>query len=159
MENNRKPDFLVNLFFISFTLILLTLGGGGIVYSLGKLGRNFTLLFTGVKTEGKIISYSGSYSTNSKGNSTRMYTPVIQYLDSKGTVRQIETEYSSSSQESDDEATVYYNPEKPNKAIRGGFLNIFFWPFLILCFSLLGLSIGLYVLRGMIDGYKKSRRR
>ncbi|WP_042722847.1 DUF3592 domain-containing protein [Flavobacterium sp. B17] len=157
MENSRKPDFLVNLFFISFTLILLTLGGGGIVYSLGKLGRNFTLLFTGNKTEGKIVAYSGSYTNNNQGNPTKMYTPVIQYTDHNNSIRSIETEYSSSGKEGDDEVTVYYDPEKPSKAIRGGFLNIFFWPFLIFCFSLLALSIGGYLAKGLKEGFRKSK--
>lgn len=157
MKNSGKPDFLVNLFFISFTLILLTLGTGGIVYSLGKLGKNFTLLFTGQKTTGKIVGYSGSYTRNNQGNPTKMYTPVIEYTDHRNTIRSIEAEYSSSGKESSDEVTVYYDPEKPAKAIRGGFMNIFFWPFLIFCFSLLALSIGGYLGRGLLEGLKKDK--
>ncbi|WPO82724.1 DUF3592 domain-containing protein [Chryseobacterium sp. JJR-5R] len=157
MSNSRIPDITVSLFFISFTLILLTLGGGGIFYSAGKLGKNFLFVFTGSRTEGKIIAYSGSYTTNNKGNSTKMYTPVIQYTDHTGTVREIETDYSSSSRESNDEATVYYDPVKPARAVRGGFMSLFFWPFLILCFSLMGLSIALYLAKAMIKGLKKPK--
>lgn len=155
MSNSKTSNFFINTFFISFIFILLTLGTGGIFYSIQKLGKNFSLVVFGNKTTGKIIGYEGSYSTNSKGNSTKMYSPLIQYEDNKGIVREYHSDYSSSSQENDDEVTMYYNPEKPQKATRGGFLNLFFWPFLILGMSVLILSVGCYLGKPIFVAIKK----
>ncbi|WP_068942376.1 DUF3592 domain-containing protein [Chryseobacterium timonianum] len=144
MSENKSSGFFITTFYISFIFILLTLSTGGIFYSIQKLGGNFSLVVFGNKTTGKIIGYEGSYSTNSKGGSTKMYSPLIRYEDNKGIVREYHSDYSSSSQENEDEVTMYYNPEKPQKATRGGFLNLFFWPFLILGMSVLVLSVGCY---------------
>ncbi|SDI19373.1 DUF3592 domain-containing protein [Chryseobacterium jejuense] len=144
MSENKSSGFFITTLYISFIFVLLTLGTGGIFYSIQKLGKNFSLVVFGNKTTGKIIGYEGSYSTNNKGNSTKMYSPLIQYEDNKGIVREYHSDYSSSSQENDDEVTMYYNSEKPQKATRGGFLNLFFWPFLILGMSVLALSVGCY---------------
>lgn len=151
MSNSKTSNFFINTFFISFIFILLTLGTGGIFYSVQKLGKNFSLVVFGNKTTGKIIGYEGSYSTNSKGGSTKMYSPLIQYEDSKGIIREYHSDYSSSSQENDDE----YNPEKPQKATRGGFLNLFVWPFLILGMSVLALSVGCYFGQPVFVAIKK----
>ncbi|WP_347217734.1 DUF3592 domain-containing protein [Chryseobacterium sp.] len=155
MSENKSSNFFITTFFISFIFALVTLGTGGTFYSVQKLGKNFSLVLFGNKTKGKIIGYEGSYSTNSKGGSTKMYSPLIQYNDNKGIVREYHSDYSSSSQENDDEVTMYYNPEKPLKATRGGFLTLFFWPFLILGISVLILSVGCYLGQPIFVAIKK----
>lgn len=155
MGNNKSSGFFITVFFISFIFILITLGTGGIFYSVQKLGKNFNLIVFGNRTKGKIIGYEESYSTNSKGGSTKMHSPLIQYKDNRGIVREYHSDYSSSSQENDDEVTMYYSAEKPQKATRGGFLNLFFWPFLILGISVLILSVGCYLGQPVFVAIKK----
>lgn len=144
MVKNKSSSFFISLFFISFLLLLLTLGVGGIFYSVQKLEKNISLIIFGNKTEGKITGYESYSSNNSKGSSTKMFSPVIQYQDNKGVLREYHSDYSSSTTENEDEITIYYNPEKPSKAVRAGFLNIFIWPFVILFMAIIALSISLH---------------
>jgi len=130
--------------FTLFIIIVLSLSISGVVYSSTKLVNNFTLLFTGEKTIGKISSAYSNYSSNTNMGSTRMYTNIIEYVDDKGKTHQLISDYSSSVPDNFDEVSVYYNKVKPFKAVQGSFTVIFLFPFLILCFSLLGLLVGIY---------------
>lgn len=144
MKNINKSNFFILFFFTSFIFILLTLGARGIFYGVQKLGNNFSLVVFGNRTEGRITSYEGYSSRNKDGKSTRMYRPIIEYKDNKGALRKYRSDYSSSATEDKEIVVIYYQVNDPNKAVRGGFLNIFFWPFIILSMSIFALFIAFY---------------
>ncbi len=130
-------------YFISiFVVILLSLSMSGLFYSTKKIITNITLVITGNKTTSIIIGHYKNYNSD---NSTIMYTSIIEYKDNNGNLHKLISDYSSSTPDNYEEVTIYFNNTKPFKAIQGSFLTIFLFPFLILCFSLLGLLISIYI--------------
>ena len=155
---HNKLGFL-EIAFTIFLVIVLSLSASGLVYSSAKLINNFSLLFTGQKTVGEISGHYSNYSSDRNMGSTKMYTNIIQYVDYNGKSHWLISDYSSSVPDNFDEVTVYYNKKKTSKAVQGSFTVIFLFPFLILCFSLLGLLVGMhfgqpiyvYIKKGLIS--------
>lgn len=149
IKNKKIKDdsFWVVFFSLIFMLLFLAMGVGGAYYSGNKFYRHINLVSVGIKTEGRITGYEESWSKDNDGNGyTRMYSPVITYYDTANRPYELRADYSSSSREWSDDATVYFDKEDPSKAIRGGFWHLWFWPFIILCLSMIPLAIGLFVL-------------
>jgi hypothetical protein len=86
-----------------------------------------------------------------------MYSPVITYYDSSNHSYTLHADYSSSSREWSNDVTVYFDKEDPSKAIRGGFWHLWFWPFIILCLSMIPLGIVLFVLNYYIKSLYKEK--
>ncbi len=140
---------------ILFIIIVFTLSVSGVVYSTKKMVTNFSLLFTGIKTTGKISGRYSNYSSNTNMGSTKMYTNIIEYIDYNGKSHQLISDYSSSVPDNFDEVPVYYNKAKPFRAIQGSFTIIFLFPFLILCFSLIGLLVSINFVQPIFVYFKK----
>lgn len=145
----KKDSFSVNFFSMIFMILFLSLGGGGVYYGINKYVRHVGLVSKGVKTVGKITEYNISWSetTDSKKRKTKtkMYSPIIKYFDNSGKSYELDSDYSSSSKEWSDNVTIYYNKNHPSQAVRGGFWHLWFIPFLVLCFSMIPLGIGIYI--------------
>ncbi|MBV8325465.1 DUF3592 domain-containing protein [Chryseobacterium sp.] len=156
----KSDNFWIVSFFLMFLLLFLGMGVGGVYYSYSKFSRNINLVSDGVKTEARITGYEESWSKDSDGNgSTRMYSPVITYYDSSNHSYTLHADYSSSSREWSNDVTVYFDKKDPSRAIRGGFWHLWFWPFIILCLSMIPLGIGLFILNYYIRSLLKTENR
>lgn len=151
----NKTNFFITFFVTVFMLIVLSLGIGGVLYSVKKLYNNFSLVISGTKTIGEIKGHYSNSSSRRNSGSTVMYTSIIEFKDINGKPRKLISDYSSSVPDNYDTVTIYYNKNNPHKAVIGGFLTVFFWPFLILLFSILALGIGWSILDVYIEYFKK----
>lgn len=150
-KEKKGDSFWVVFFSVIFMLLFLGMGGGGVYYSYSKFSRHIELVSNGIKTGGNITGYEESWSKDDDGGYTKMYSPIIRYYDTSNQPHELYADYSSSNRAWSDEVTVYFDKDNPSKAIRGGFWHLWFWPFMILCFSMIPLGIGLFVLKYYID--------
>lgn len=156
----NNDSFWVVFFYVVFILLFLGIGIGGVYYSVNKFYRHISLVSDGVKTEARITGYEESLSKDSDGHGyTRMYSPVITYYDSSNHSYTLHAEYSSNMREWSNDVTVYFDKEDHSKAIRGGFWHLWFWPFVILCLSMIPLGIVLFVLNYYIKSLFKRKKR
>lgn len=128
---------------ILFIIIIFSLSVSGFLYSTKKMVTNLTLYCTGIKTTGRISGKYTTYSNDKRIGSTKTYRNIIEYNDNKGKLHELISDYSSSIPDNIDVVNVYYNKSKPFRAIEGSFYTIFLLPFLIFCFSLLGLIVSI----------------
>lgn len=82
-----------------------------------------------------------------------MYSPIIMYQDKSGITYKFDADYSSNSKEHSSNVTIYYDRNHPSQAIRAGFWHLWFFPFIILCLSMIPLGIGIYILRYYFNLY------
>ncbi|HCN52141.1 MAG TPA: hypothetical protein DIT10_24185 [Chryseobacterium sp.] len=159
-KQGNNDGFWAVFFYIVFILLFLGMGVGGVYYSVNKFYRHINLVSDGVKTEARITGYEESWSKDSDGNgSTKMYSPVITYYDSSNHSYTLHADYSSNMREWSNDVTVYFDKEDHSKAIRGGFWHLWFWPFIILCLSMIPLGIVLFVLNYYIKSLYKRKKR
>ena len=147
----QKDDFLVVFISVMVMLLFLGMGGGGIYYSYKKFSKHIDLVSHGIKTQGHILHYEESWSKDDDGSYTKMYSPVIEYYDSFDQPHVLNVDYSTSSKAWSNDVVVYFDEKNPNRAIQGGFWQLWFWPFFILCLSMIPLGIGLFVLKYYIN--------
>ncbi|OCA73150.1 DUF3592 domain-containing protein [Chryseobacterium arthrosphaerae] len=159
-KQGNNDGFWIVFFYVVFILLFLGMGVGGIYYSVNKFYSHIILVSDGVKTEARITGYEESWSKDSDGNgSTKMYSPVITYYDSSNHSYTLHADYSSNMREWSNDVTVYFDKENHSKAIRGGFWHLWFWPFVILCLSMIPLGIVLFVLNYYIKSLYKRKKR
>lgn len=149
IRNKKVNDdsFWVVFFSLIFMFLFLGMGVGGVYYSGNKFYRHIHLVSDGIKTAGVITGYEESWSKDDDGTGyTKMYSPVITYYDTSNRSYTLHADYSRNSREWTNDATVYFDKDNPSRAIRGGFWHLWFWPFIILCLSMVPLAIGVFVL-------------
>lgn len=157
IEKKRDNRLIVILATI-FTLSFLAMGIGGVYYYCSTIYRHINLVSDGVKTEARITGYKESWSKDGDEiNYTKMYSPVITYYDSSNHSYTLYADYSSNSKERSNDVTVYFEKKDPSNAIRGGFWNLWFWPFIFLCLYMVPLIVGLLVIIYYIGTLKKKK--
>lgn len=155
MKNDRfLVVFLSSIFILSF----LAMGIGGVYYSCSKIYRHIDLVSNGVKTEARITGYKESWSRDSDEDIyTKIYSPVITYYDSSNRSHILNADYGSNSREWSNDVTVYFDKKDPTNAIHGGFWNLWFLPFVFLCFYMIPITIAIFALIYYMRTLKKKK--
>lgn len=141
--------------FTKASLLFSAIGGVFIIVAIFVTISNFQFLKTAIKTQGTVIDLIKNVDTDSDGDSSTTYSPVVSFTTNTGQKVETKTSISSNppSHEIGDLVSIYYNPKEPKKIMIDSFMDKYFLPIIFGAFGLIFSSIGGF---GLVNAKKKN---
>lgn len=141
--------------FTKASLLFSAIGGVFIIVAIFVTISSFQFLQTATKTQGTVIDLIKNVDTDSDGDSSTTYSPVVSFTTSTGQKIEAKTSISSNppSHEIGDSVSIYYSPKDPKTIIVDSFMDKYFLPIVFGVLGLILFSIGGF---GLVKAKKKN---
>ncbi len=141
--------------FTKASLLFSAIGAVFVIVAIFITISNFQFLQTATKTSGNVIDLIKNVDTDSDGDTSTTYTPVVSFTTSTGQKVETKTSISSNppSHEIGDSVAIYYSPKEPKKIMIDSFMDKYFLPIIFGAFGLIFSAIGGF---GLLKAKKKN---